>query len=163
MLPRPTFYLNCLKLAHYIPPGRVLNACPGLDAAALRDNNKPLALARQGWNNARSVPDNAKDIVVATLGGSVALAGLLLIFSGFLFSQASSFDRDSTPDDVIERFKRAARCGVVPFVGSLSTAGISLWWLLRPGQRVFNASWVGFAVVLAITAIYGAAVLTRYL
>jgi hypothetical protein len=35
--------------------------------------------------------DSGKDLV-AVLGAAVALAGLLLVFSGFLFSQADSLD-----------------------------------------------------------------------
>jgi hypothetical protein len=60
--------------------------------------------------------DNSKDIILALLSGSVSLAGLLLIFSGFLFSQASGFDPDSTPDKIIDAYRNAARAGVAPFL-----------------------------------------------
>jgi hypothetical protein len=32
-----------------------------------------------------------KDVIIAVLGASVAISGLLLVFCGFLFAQASSF------------------------------------------------------------------------
>lgn len=52
--------------------------------------------------------DHAKDLVIAILGGSVALAGLLLVFSGFLFAQAESFPPEHTDDATINRYKSAA-------------------------------------------------------
>ena len=64
--------------------------------------------------------DNAKDIILALLSGSVSLAGLLLIFSGFLFSQAAGFDPDHTPDKMIDAYRNAARVGVLPFLMCLA-------------------------------------------
>ena len=54
------------------------------------------------------------DLVSTILGGSVALAGLLLVFSGFLYSHAESFP-PTTSDRVTDRYKGAAKLGLVPF------------------------------------------------
>lgn len=107
--------------------------------------------------------DSSKDIVLAVLGGSVSLAGLLLIFSGFLFSQAAGFDPDNTPDKIIDKYRRAARFGVFPFFICLALAGISIWWLRSPNNNLLAICLYGFISLLAITAGYGGYTILRYL
>lgn len=107
--------------------------------------------------------DNSKDIILALLSGSVSLAGLLLIFSGFLFSQASGFDPDSTPDTIIDKYRYAARAGVGPFLTCLVLAGMCLWWLRSPGDYLFIICFYGFIALLVVTAIYGGYTILRYL
>jgi len=107
--------------------------------------------------------DSSKDIILALLGGSVSLAGLLLIFSGFLFSQASGFDPDSTPDKIINAYRNTAKLGVIPFFMCLLLAGMSLWWLRWPGDCLFAASFYGFIALLVVTAVYGGYTILRYL
>ncbi len=51
--------------------------------------------------------DASKDIVTTILGASVGLAGLLLVFSGFLFAQAEAFPRATTDNATINKFKKA--------------------------------------------------------
>ncbi len=97
------------------------------------------------------------------LGAAVALAGLLLVFSGFLFSQADSLPPESTDNSTIRRYKKAARIGMVPFVGCLGLAGIAAAWLHAPGPILFHFVWAGFAAMLAVTAGYGAWVILRQL
>jgi hypothetical protein len=46
-----------------------------------------------------------KDVVIGILGASGALAGLLLVFGGFIFAQAASFPA-STDDKITERHWR---------------------------------------------------------
>jgi hypothetical protein len=99
--------------------------------------------------------ENSKDTMIAVLGGSVALAGLLLVFAGLLFTQAAAFPKDTTDDDVIERFRRAGRFAFWPFLLSLLIAGLCLAWLLCPNDVGFRIAWISFAVLLSITAIYG--------
>jgi hypothetical protein len=99
--------------------------------------------------------DNSKDVIVAVLGASVALAGLLLIFSGLLFSQAAAFPRATTDNAIINRFRRAGRSAMWPFLLSLVIAGDSLLWLLHPGDIVYRVAWISFFVLLIATAGYG--------
>jgi hypothetical protein len=106
---------------------------------------------------------SSKDIVIAVLGGSVSLAGLLLIFSGFLFSQAASFDPDNTPDKLINKYRNAARFGVLPFAICLALAGVSLCWLRSPSDILLSICWVGFIALLVVTAVYGGYTILRYL
>lgn len=100
--------------------------------------------------------------MIAIMSGSVSLAGLLLIFCGFLFSRAASFPSDTTDDEIIDRYKNAARYGLAPFLLSLLITGICLAWLVRPSPGLYNASWVGFLVLLGVTGIYGTVVVWRY-
>jgi hypothetical protein len=60
-----------------------------------------------------------KDVIVSILGAAVGLAGLLLVFSGFLFSQAASFPPD-TSDKIINKYRNVARVAIYPFLGFLS-------------------------------------------
>src|SRR6266478_6071013 len=96
-----------------------------------------------------------KDIVLGILGASVALAGLLLIFCGFLFGRADSLP-SSAKDTTIASYRRAGRVGIFPFLATLAVAGISLAWLLCPVDWVYwTTVWTFFAVLVG-TAVYGA-------
>lgn len=105
----------------------------------------------------------AKDASIAILGAAVALGGLLLIFCGFLFSQAASFPKDTTPDELIDRYRNAGRYGVYPFLLSLILAGLTLAQLLWPSRCFFIICCMGFFLLLVWTALYGALVIWRYL
>ena len=107
--------------------------------------------------------ENTKDIVVAVLGASVGLAGLLLIFCGFLFAQSASFPKATTPDAVIDRYRSIGHLGTIPFLASLALAGVCLWWLLCPSLWLFRTCWIGFIVLLVGTGVYGALANWKYM
>ena len=96
-----------------------------------------------------------KDVIIGILGASVALAGLLLVFSGLLFSQAAAFPRDTTDDVIIDGFKRAARMACWPFAVALVIAGACVLWLLCPLQAEYLFSWISFLILLIWTVAYG--------
>jgi len=104
----------------------------------------------------------SKELIVGILGGSVALAGLLLVFCGFLFAQAASFPPEIS-DDITDKFKGAGRFGIIPFVLSLILAGMSAMWLLFPVAWLFSSCWIGFMMLLIGTGFYGAIVICKYL
>jgi hypothetical protein len=110
-----------------------------------------------------NVMDNTKDIVVAIMGASVALSGLLLIFCGFLFAQAATFPKATTADTVINRYRHVGQIGGLPFLASLALAGVSLWWLMCPSPLLFNLCWVGFIVLLVGTGLYGILAILKYM
>lgn len=101
-------------------------------------------------------------MALAILGGSVSLAGLLLVFAGFLFSQAAALPPE-TDDKIINDFRFAGKLASAPFILCLVVAGLSLRFLLVASDSVIWLSWVGFAALLAITAVYGCLVIFRYL
>jgi hypothetical protein len=96
-----------------------------------------------------------KDVIIAVVGASVAISGLLLIFCGFLFAQAASFP-PSTSDKLIDRFRRVARFGLIPLLGALLDAGFAFRWMLSPSPVVYLIAVFGFAALLVVTGIYGA-------
>jgi hypothetical protein len=103
-----------------------------------------------------------KDVVLAILGASGALAGLLLVFSGFIFSQASSFPA-TTDDTIIARYTKAARLGIYPFLGFLGTTLLCVAWLLHPDGRVFAFCVALFVLLVIGTGVYGLLAAYRYL
>lgn len=103
-----------------------------------------------------------KDLVLGILGASGTLAGLLLVFGGFLFAQAASFP-SSTPDEVTEKYEKVGRFAVWPFLGFLLSTVLSIVWLLHAQNCLF---WINVGVFLGsvlATAVYGAVASYHYL
>jgi hypothetical protein len=109
------------------------------------------------------VPEYAKDVMLGILGASVGLAGLLLIFSGYVFAQAAAFPPATTDDRIINKFRNAGRFGLWPFLLALANAVISTVWLVHPSCLTYLASVTVFFVLLLGTALYGAILLKFYL
>jgi hypothetical protein len=108
-----------------------------------------------------NVPE-PKDVVTAILASAVGLAGLLLVFSGFVLSQAAGFP-NTTPNAITKKFEKAARIGMVPFLFALVVSGLSFLWLLHPSPGIYCATVIGFAVLLLGTGLYGAIAFWKYL
>lgn len=109
------------------------------------------------------MPEFAKDVVITLLGASVGLAGLLLVVAGFVFAQANSFPAATTDDALIDRYERAGKLGLIPFLLSLGEAAICLVWLIHKSPYLYGVLVAGFLLLLLLTAIYGAVLLLRYL
>ena len=103
-----------------------------------------------------------KDLVLGILGASGTLAGLLLIFGGYLFAQASSFPPD-TDDAVIQKYTRVGRFAVWPFLGFIISTVLCVAWLIDAQVCVYWSCIVIFLVSVVITGIYGAVASYRYL
>jgi hypothetical protein len=98
-----------------------------------------------------------KDTIVAVLGASAALAGLLLVFIGFVYARGESYETRRG-----NRFKIVAKIGVVPFLVTLACAWFCLEWLTGT-QGAYSWSIGFFKLGLVTTAIYGAITLLFYL
>lgn len=109
------------------------------------------------------MPEYAKDVVIAILGSSVGLAGLLLVFSGFVFAQADGFPKETTDDAIINRYRRVGRAGLIPFLISLSLAAVNVVWFMCPTETLYRLSVYGFLFLLLSAAGYAIAVLGFYL
>jgi hypothetical protein len=109
------------------------------------------------------MPEYAKDVMLAALGASVGLAGLLLIFSGFLFAQADSFPKATTDDAIIDKYRNAGRFAVIPFLLSIVVASLSVAWVVCPCPRVYWATIFGLCALLLVSAGYGGFILIKYL
>lgn len=110
-----------------------------------------------------NMPEYAKDVVVSLMEAAVGLAGLLLIFSGFLFGHASSFPKATTDDALIDRYRNAGRFAAIPFLVACLVAAMALMWLMHPEPVWYWITVCGFAALLVISAAYGGYVLVRYL
>jgi hypothetical protein len=104
-----------------------------------------------------------KEIMIAVLGGSASIAGLLLVFCGFLFAQASMLPATITPTATIRKFKRFGRLGVAPFTLAILVTGTSFWWLLCQCNLVYLVTLWAFGLLLLATAIYGAVTILGFL
>ena len=80
-----------------------------------------------------------KDIAIGLLGAIVAVAGLLLVFSGFLFTKAESIDSRRG-----DKFRTIGKLGVIPLIASFVTAWVCLMavqdnpWAVTWGILVFK-------------------------
>lgn len=94
-----------------------------------------------------------KDTALALLQGSIAIAGLVLVYSGFLASKADSRGGSRSGD----KFIHLARLGLIPILAALVCSGMGVR-VLRAGAwgSVWSASWLvlSFEIVLALTAVY---------
>jgi hypothetical protein len=88
------------------------------------------------------------------LGATIALAGLLLIFSGFLYGQAAIMPA-ATDDKLINTYKNVARFALIPFVGSILLASASATWFMICASWLTSVIFFGFIVLSLATIIYG--------
>lgn len=83
-----------------------------------------------------------KDTILAIFGASVGLAGVLLIFVGFVFSHAESFQNI----DRKRSFQRIAKVGLFPFAVSLFAAFLGLGWLQEQTSTIYYLALLSFKV-----------------
>jgi hypothetical protein len=93
-------------------------------------------------------------LIAGILGGAVSLAGLLLVFSGFLFARAASFSVN-VDNAIPDRFKLAGKIALLPFAMALVLTISSMLYWLYPSQNVAYAIMAGFAVLLLVAGAYG--------
>ena len=109
------------------------------------------------------MPEYAKEVMLGVLGASVGLAGLLLVFCGFLFGQAASFPPAHTDDATIERYKNAARLALLPFLGAVAASVAVMVWFFYPDETFYRIIVAFFMLLLVATAVYGTVVIKSYL
>lgn len=92
-------------------------------------------------------------MALGLLQGAIAIAGLVLVYSGFLAARGDAGEGSRSADKYI----LAARLGIVPVVAALLCSGMGVR-VLRGGHwgSTFCASWliVAFEILLAITGMY---------
>jgi hypothetical protein len=88
------------------------------------------------------------DVWVGFLSAILTVAGLLLIFCGFLFQKAEGYD--TTRGD---KYKLWAKLGVIPLIASFASAWVCTLaiggngWAIAHGFLIFN-------IALALSAVY---------
>src|SRR5438132_6653986 len=98
-----------------------------------------------------------KDIAIAALGASAALAAVLLVFVGFLFARADAVPGD-VADSVSAKYRRAAVWGMLPVVICALVIVASFEWLFRPASGFLWMGWrYGFWIEMVVFVGYAAA------
>lgn len=100
-----------------------------------------------------------KDIVIAVFGAAVGLAGILLVFVGFVYSRSETFDLEATRT----KYARVAKVGIVPFLLSLASAALCLRWMLYQSATSYNLALCSFYWCMGLTALYGIVAFIFYL
>jgi hypothetical protein len=109
------------------------------------------------------MPSYANDLMLAVLGSSVGLGGLLLVFCGYVFAQAAGFNPEHTDDETIKKYKTAGTNGLWPFCGSMLNSLLVVIWFIFQRDWLYLLSLGLFAILLVVTAVYGCVVVRRYL
>lgn len=89
-----------------------------------------------------------KDIVIAILGASAALAGFVLVFLGIVITSYEGY-ADPVADAVLRPFRVSGSALLGAFALCLITVAISLIWLINGGSiGLYDATIALFAVQL---------------
>jgi len=100
-------------------------------------------------DNTVNQPVEPKDVIGPVFGAATSLAGLLLVFVGFVYARGESYNTKRG-----DRFKLIAKLGIVPFLVSLLCAWLCL-------QSLSGAAWaydtaiLSFRITILLTAGYG--------
>lgn len=103
-----------------------------------------------------------KDVVLGLLGSASGLAGLTLVFLGFVVAARSSF-APGTPKRVLKRYHLPAAGVLAAFVVSVLCVGASVWWLVDTKRPwfVYALSVALFGVQLVLLLIATVIVVAR--
>jgi hypothetical protein len=100
-----------------------------------------------------------KDTVLAAIGSAIGLAGLLLVFVGFIYTHGESFSSEATK----RKFQRVAKAGIIPFSVALLCAWFCLRWLQWGGLADYSYALLLFKLSLLLTLAYGIIAVIVYL
>jgi hypothetical protein len=89
-----------------------------------------------------------RDAALAIMGGAIGIAGLLLVFAGFLLSRAAAYQ--TKRGDI---FKHLAQLSLVPILAALACAWIATW-AAQGGEWSQYHVYACFKLVLALSGIY---------
>jgi hypothetical protein len=92
---------------------------------------------------------DAKDVVLALLGASTALAGFELVFLGVVLTAYQSYS-GAVADAVKRPYQRTAVVLFATFCVSLVTVAVCIAWTQAGGDAVYRACLVLFAVQLVL-------------
>jgi uncharacterized membrane protein len=98
---------------------------------------------------------DSKDVVLAILGASAALAGFVLVFLGIIVASYQSYS-GGVPQQVVGPYRTAGASLFGTFGLSLVTVTVCLAWLALGGPASFYGWTVGL-FVLQLLAVFAAA------
>jgi uncharacterized membrane protein len=88
-----------------------------------------------------------KDVVLAILGASTALAGFTLVFLGIVLAAFQSYS-GAVPSEVKRPYRSTAVVLFTTFCISLGTIAVCIGWVLGGGAVVYGASITLFLIQL---------------
>jgi hypothetical protein len=100
-----------------------------------------------------------KDTIIAALGSVIGLAGVLLVFIGFVYAHGESFSNVSTK----RKYQRVAKAGLAPFSIGLVAAWFCVRWLQWCGPTDYVLAILLFKGALISTLAYGIISVLAYL
>jgi len=100
----------------------------------------------------------SKDVVIAALGASAALAGFVLVFLGVVITGLSSFPPE-TVRLVRRRYLRMAGISVAAFLLSLVTVALGIVWLAY-GQSGAVYHWTIWLFIAQLALVFVVGVVT---
>jgi hypothetical protein len=94
------------------------------------------------------------DVIVAVLGTSAGIAGIVLVFLGLILAAYQSFAAD-TPPAVLDRFRRSTILTFGAFVVGIVSVVLATAWLieLQDHQALYVATLCVFMAQIAVTVI----------
>ncbi|HVH63464.1 MAG TPA: hypothetical protein VNA65_07680 [Candidatus Dormibacteraeota bacterium] len=99
-----------------------------------------------------------KDVVVAILGSSAALAGFGLVFLGIVIASYQSY-AGAVPEQVIQAYRIAGSILLGAFGLGLITVAVSLGWLINGGPTGLYG-WTIALFALKLVVVFAAAAWT---
>jgi hypothetical protein len=106
-------------------------------------------------------PIATKDIALAVLGGSAAIASILLVFVGFVMTKESGLSNTAT-DSMVRRLTLTAQAGLLPLIAQVVVMLSCYAWLFKPSSTVLFYIWsIGFVVGVVLFLAYSIFVTTR--
>lgn len=90
-----------------------------------------------------------KDVILAVLGSDIGIAGLILIFAGFLATKAESYEGNRSGD----KYNWLAVAGLLPIIVSLASAWMCID-ALQGGEWEAAHALLMLKIVLALTGAY---------
>ena len=101
-----------------------------------------------------------KDVVVAILAASAALAGFVLVFLGVIIASYQSYS-GGVPEQVVQPYRRTGSALLGTFGFSLVTVAVCLLWLINGGSPGFYGWTIGLFAVQLVAVFASAAWATR--
>jgi uncharacterized membrane protein len=101
-----------------------------------------------------------KDVVIAVLGASAALAGFVLVFLGIIIASYQSYS-GGVPDEVVGPYRRTGAALLGTFGLSLVTVAVCLFWLINGGLPGLYGWTIGLFALQLVAVFASAAWATR--
>lgn len=96
-----------------------------------------------------------KEIALAALGGASGIAGLLLVFVGFIIMKVEALPDETTSNALIRRYELTAKAGIIPLIVFAAVILASYGWLFYPENSMLFWMWsVGFVVGMILFVFY---------